>query len=109
MSRPRCAKLCSIDQTGVLTRFQTLNCSNRFEETFLFNWEKSGLSLVKERRKMLLWYSNEKNFSEKIITVESFLIRQFYAILNKNSNIYFFKILSIRIFINDLYILLKNM
>lgn len=58
---------------------------------------------------MLLWYSNEKNFSEKIITVESFLIRQFYAILNKNSNIYFFKILSIRIFINDLYILLKNM
>lgn len=58
---------------------------------------------------MLLWYSNEKNFSEKIITMESFLIRQFYAILNKNSNIYFFKILSIRIFINDLYILLKNM
>ena len=41
--------------------------------------------------------------------MESFLIRQFYAILNKNSNIYFFKILSIRIFINDLYILLKNM
>lgn len=58
---------------------------------------------------MLLWYSNEKNFSEKIITMESFLIRQFYAILNKNSNIYFFKILPIRIFINDLYILLKNM
>lgn len=49
MSRPRCAKLCSIDQTGVLTRFQTLNCSNRFEETFLFNWEKFGLSLAEEK------------------------------------------------------------
>lgn len=65
-------KLCPIDQTGVLTRFQTLNCSNRLEETFLFNWEKS---LAKERRKMLLWYSNEKNFGEKIIIVKLFLIR----------------------------------